>query len=137
MIILDTNVISEALRNEPDERVLTRLDQVWAQTYISAVSVGELHEGINLLPEGKRRTGLEISLNVWLNELAPSSVLPLGEEEAIAFGDLRAQHKKHGTPIGIPDAMIAATCMVHGALLYTRNIKDFKDTGITLLNPWD
>lgn len=137
MIVVDTNVISEALKPNPNERVLRRLDDAWPQTFISAISLGELWEGVRRLSEGRHRNTLEAAVSDWLELLPPNAILPFGEEESRFYADLRAASFREGRPIGIPDAMIAATCLVHNAVLYTRNIKDFESTGIKLVNPWE
>lgn len=135
MIIADTNVLSEPLRPGPDTQVLRWLEQNQQSLAISAVSVGELRYGARRLPEGRRRSALITAIDQ-LVTAAGDRVLPFGADAANAYGVLRAEQERAGRPVSVEDLMIAATCLVHGAGLATRNVRDFFGCGIQLVDPW-
>jgi len=135
--LLDTNVLSEATRAQPDARVAEWLSARSADTlFISMVSVAEIRKGILLLSEGKKRRKLE----GWLeSELLPAfsgRVLPLGEEEMSEWATMQAEAEKRGHRLSVIDSLIAATARCHGLTIATRNIHDFRHCKIPVLDPW-
>lgn len=138
MIILDTNVISELMRAQPSERVLSWMsEQDGANLYIASVTAAELRLGVALLPAGKRQGDLSEALEEMLSEEFRDRVLPFDAQAAHAYAAIVVVRRSLGAPISAFDAQIAAIAAVHGARLATRNIRDFVDCGITLINPWD
>lgn len=137
MIVLDTNVISETNRTQPNRRVLAWLDaQGPADLALTAVTVAELRAGAARLPVSRRRASLER----WLagDALASvGSVLPFGSEATQFYADIVASRRRAGRPVSVLDAQIAAICRQYDATLATRNVKDFEGTGVELINPWD
>lgn len=137
MIILDTNVVSEPLRPAPDAAVLAWLDaQASATLCLTSITLAELMAGVAALPAGRRRNRLAQALT--------DEVMPLFEGRVLAF-DARAAHAcarvqagahAAGNPIGFADAAIAAIAVAHGFALATRNGRDFKGTGVELIDPW-
>ena len=135
--LLDTNVPSEPIRPQPDANVQAwlaaqRLDQLW----ISTVSFGEFRKGVELRSPDKRRKELERWLEKDLTTLFAGRILPLTRSIAERWGVLEAQRQKIGRPLHVPDGQIAATALEHGLTLVTRNIKDFTQLGLTLIDPW-
>lgn len=136
--LLDTNVPSELVRPAPDHRV-----QAWIAAqpldslFISAVSFGEFRKGTSLCQPGKRRTQLEAWIETDLSALFPGRVLPMTRSIAERWGELEAQRQILGRPLDVPDGQIAATALEHDLILVTRNVRDFADLGLTLLNPWE
>ena len=135
--LLDTNVLSEATRAQPDARAAAWLCARSALTlFISVVSVAEIRKGILLLPEGKKRRRLE----GWLeSELLPAfagRVIPLGEVEMNEWAALQASAEKSGHRLPVVDSLLAATARCHGLTLATRNLHDFRHCGIPVLDPW-
>lgn len=136
MIILDTNVVSELMRAAPPPAVLAWLGESPADAlYTTAVTVAEIRYGIARLSEGYRREALHQAANEVFAAF-PQQVLPFDLVAASAYADVVARRDALGQPIDGFDAQIAAICRVHAATLATRNTKDFADTGIAILDPW-
>lgn len=131
--LLDANVISEMVANSPNPEVVAWLKWNDAASVTSSVVVAELDYGINLIPMGRRRTRLEEWLTGILDYL---QVIPFDIEEARAWSRLMAKLTLAGKPLPTKDAMIAATALVHGLTVVTRNARDFERTGVTLVNPF-
>jgi predicted nucleic acid-binding protein len=111
--------------------------QIEGSLYLSAITVGELHKGVNLLPPGKRRTQLEDWFD---NDLIPrfsDRILPVTPAIGRLWGSLAAGRQLAGRPLAMADGLIAATALEHHLTVVTRNVKDFAGLGVTLLNPWD
>lgn len=136
MIVLDTNVLSELSRVAPDERVVTWM-KAQVDVAIAATTVGELLAGVSRMPMGKRRVELHEELTVIIDEGVGGRVLPYDREAAEAYAVVMASRSAAGRPISVPDAQIAATCLVVDAAVATRNVRDFEGTGVTVINPWD
>ncbi|HEY1918339.1 MAG TPA: type II toxin-antitoxin system VapC family toxin [Streptosporangiaceae bacterium] len=138
MIILDTNVLSELARTDPEPNVVTWLDALpAADVATTAITAAELLYGVARLPEGRRRTVLAETIDALVNEDFRGSVEPFDSRAAEQYATVVVSREKKGRPISTADAQIAAICRVHGATLATRNTDDFTDTGIGLINPWD
>lgn len=138
MYLLDTNVISELRKagsNRSNKQVIAWANSVFAnEMFLSVISILELEMGI-LSMERKDSTQGEI-LRAWLD----SQVLPAFSQRIISVDTNIAQHcaKLHiPNPRPDRDAIIAATALVHGLTLVTRNVSDFKVTGLDILNPWE
>jgi toxin FitB len=137
MIILDTNIVSEPLKPQPDPAVLGWLDrQVPATLYITTINLAELLTGIEVLPAGKRRVQLRDAIANRVMLLFEGRVLLFDQRAAEAFARVTASAQAAGNPIDFADAAIAAIATIHGFMLATRNERDFKGTGVELLNPW-
>jgi len=136
MIVLDTNVVSELMRPEPAPAVLA-----WIQRssgyglYTTAVTIAEIRYGIARLPEGRRRQSLHQAADE-IFAAFPRQVLLFDLASASAYADIVASREKQGNPISGFDAQIAAICRSQAASLATRNTRDFVNTGISLLDPW-
>ena len=133
MILLDTNVISEPLRREPEPRVIQWIDAQLLETlYLSTITVAEMRAGIALLPAGKRRTGLQENLEQRLLPLFAGRVLPFDLACTQAYAELIAA----GLAIAAADGYIAAIAAAHGFAVATRDISPFEAAGTTVINPW-
>ena len=136
--LLDTNVPSELTRSSPNPRVSTWVGaQDSVSLYLSVVSVGEFRKGFCLLPQGRRRMQLEQWLEQFLLPLFGSRILPVTQSIANRWGVLSATCQVRGTPLNTADGMIAATALEHNLTLVTRNVKDFAELRVDLLDPWD
>jgi predicted nucleic acid-binding protein len=135
MIVLDTNVLSEALRPIPEARVMTWLaNQPRAALFTTTVTRAEILYGIHLLPSGARRQSLWRATQAIFD--FSDLVIDFDSSAADAYADIAAVRKNAGRPISQFDAMIAAMARTKGATLATRNTRDFLDCGIELVDPW-
>jgi len=137
MIVLDTNVISELFRREPDARVASWIESLEGEVAITAVTLAELLAGVRRLPDGARKADLEAAV---MTAVAPyrgsRAVLPFDDMCAEAYAEILFARESAGVPIATADAQIAAICRTLGAVCATQNTEDFVDTGIELVNPW-
>lgn len=100
------------------------------------MSFGELRKGITIRAPGKRRTELEAWLETDLENLFAGRILPVTQSVAERWGILDGQRQLKGRPLSVPDGQIAATALEHGLTVVTRNVKDFEDLGVPILNLW-
>ena len=137
MIVLDTNVLSEALRPSPEHSVLEWLTkQPRASLFTTTVTQGEVLYGIRLLADGKRRRGLwDAAKRIFAEDFA-GQVLSFDSDAAEMYAEIAASRRSAGKPISQFDAMIAAMARSRGAILATRNAKDFEDCNIDIVDPW-
>lgn len=137
MIVLDTNVLSELMRAEPDPSVLAWLSQhPNSGLFTTTLSQAEIYYGLRLLPDGKRRDGLQGAADAMFEEDFARRVLPFDIDAAVAYAEIAADRKIAGSPISQFDAQIAAVAKSRGAKLATRNVRDFADCGVVIVNPW-
>jgi predicted nucleic acid-binding protein len=133
--LLDTNIPSEALRSRPDANVAAWLrDQTKNSLFLSVVTVGELQKGIVLAPPAKR-SKLEQSIEAFIPVWFAGRILPVTRAVAKCWGELDGKCQRAGRRLGVADAMIAATALERGLTMVTRNVKDFADLGVKILNP--
>ena len=137
MIVLDTNVLSELMSSSAEPTVLQWLGgQPGDQLFTTSISMAEIFQGVELLPQGKRRAGLLVAARTMFSEFFPGRILPFDEDAARAFAPIALNRRSQGRPISLFDAQIAAITSAHAATLATRNTADFEDCGIRLINPW-
>jgi toxin FitB len=138
MFLLDTNVVSESVRPQPDPNV-TRwfASQPPARMFLSAIVKAELLSGVEQMPSGKRRDALAQSLNGFFELIYAQNCIGFGVEESEHYARIFAKRKRMGAPIDEMDALIAASASLRGLGLATRNVKDFENCGIALINPWE
>ena len=136
--LLDTNIPSELMRPRPEPKVT---DWIAAQDisvlFLSVVSIGELETGFTTMQDAVRRTRLEMALQRHLAILFPGRVLPVTQTIATRWGRLDGLRQLSGRPLSAADGMIAATALEHGLTVVTRNVKDFEQLGVPILNPWN
>jgi predicted nucleic acid-binding protein len=107
------------------------------QLYTTSISIAEIAYGIALLPDGNRRQLLRAEFDLTIEQDFSGMILPFTIEAAEIYGTIRAYRKLSGRSIDVADAQIAAIAKVHGAAIATRNIKDFVDLGVELINPYE
>jgi predicted nucleic acid-binding protein len=138
MIALDTNVISELVRQAPDPGVVSWLDGLDASDIVlTAVTAAELLYGVARLPDGRRSRELRAKVDGLLTEEFGDRILPFDALAATHYADIVAGRERSGLQISMADGQIAAICRNWNAELATRNVSDFVDTGVELINPWD
>lgn len=137
-LLLDTNVLSELMRPEPDVRVMAWFArQAAATSHTSAITHAEILLGIALLPAGKRRDGLALAAEQMFAEDFAGRCLPFDSSAAAEYALIVAARARGGKPISTEDAQIAAIALARQLALVTRNTKDFENIeGLALENPW-
>ena len=137
MILLNTNVVSEPLRPAPDARVIEWIDAQPVETiFLSAITVAELRAGVALLPAGKRRSGLQQSLEKRVLPLFAGRVLPFDLACTKAYAELMAKARAAGFAIATADDYIAAIAVANGLAVATRDAGPFRAAGAAGINPW-
>lgn len=138
MIVLDTNVISEAFRPAPSTAVRTWLDaQTPTDLFLCAPVLAELRYGVERLPAGVRKAELERLLSNVESELFDSRILPFDRPSAHAFGRILVRRNSIGRPMPAMDALIASIAISHGTAVATRDVLDFTGLGLRLINPFE
>jgi toxin FitB len=136
--LVDTNIPSELTRERPDAHVASFLQRIEKQSmFLSVMTIGEICKGIAVLPESHKRASLQQWLDLDVRSWFAGRILPVSEEIAELWGKLAASARQRGMPLAVVDGVIAATALHHGLTLVTRNLKDFANLGIGLLNPWE
>ena len=137
MIVLDTNVVSELMRNSPQAEVIEWLDRrVRSTLFISAVTQAEILRGIAILPTGGRQQDLAAAAENTLDVLFSGRILPFDSNAARAYAIIFATRRAAGRPISHLDCQIAATARSMGASIATRDMGGFEACGIEVTNPW-
>ena len=135
--LLDTAVVSELVRKSPSAAVLKWIDgQDEATLHLSVLTIGELEKGVARLPASVRRSRLQSWVRRDLAERFGGRLLPIDTRTAARWGAIAGESEKRGTPLPVIDCLIAATALVHGLAVATRNVGDFERCGVTCVNPW-
>jgi len=138
MTVLDTNVLSEALKPSPDEVVLRWLaEQNRDAVFTTAITQAEILYGVEMLPPGKRRSRLHAAVERMFTDEFPGRILPFDAESALLYPKIVAGRTHLGRPISQFDAVIASVCRSREATIATRNASDFEDCGLAIINPWN
>ena len=138
MIVLDTNVVSEPMKPNGNPTVQAWLDQQVAETlYLTATSLSELLVGIEILPDGKRKEGLDAALVELVARLFGSRILPFDQQAAMSYAPLVGHARTGGRIISVADGQIAAIAVVHGFTVATRDTEPFVAAGVPVINPWE
>jgi toxin FitB len=135
--LLDTNVVSEVSRPQPDARVVDWMaEKSPIDLAISVLTLGEIAKGVALLPAGSRRRRLEEWLTTGLQRQFLSRILPVDASVTLAWGKLAAEGRAAGRELPVIDGLLLATASARGLTLVTRNERDCADRGVSILNPW-
>jgi toxin FitB len=137
VIVLDTNVLSELMRQKPDRKITAWLDGLPRQDiWLTAISIFELRFGIEIHAKGRRRSQLEHSLVQILNSGFRDRILSFDEKAANAAALISAEQRLIGRSKEIRDTLIAGIAISQQADLATRNVRHFRDLNIRVINPW-
>ena len=138
MTILDTNVLSELMRPKPSPRVVAWVaKQPATELFTTSITEAEIFYGIELLTKGKRREGLLVAAEALFAEDLAGRVFGFESDAARIFSKIAAERRALGRPISHADAQIAAIAQVRSAKLATRNVEDFEDCGVDVVDPWN
>ena len=135
--LLDTNVVSESEQLQPNQSVMNWLaGRDETHVYLSALTVGEIRRGIEMLTSGKKKS----HLRNWLDEVRAKfagKILPITETTFAVWGTMFAAFEKQGMKRPIFDSLLEATALEHDLILVTRNVLNFQHSSVTILNPWE
>jgi toxin FitB len=135
--LLDTNCISKVVRPDPEPRVLGWLEATDERLlYLSVLTLGEIRKGVTGLPQSKRRRRLEWWLELELQTRFSGRVLPIDAAIVDRWGILTVEAKQKGRGIATIDGLLAATALHYNLTLVSRNVNDFANTPVLLLDPW-
>ncbi len=136
MILLDTNIISEALRPSGRPEVLDWLNAQAIETlYLSTITLAEVRFGIAAMPGGRRRSVLKQQFDQRVLPLFEGRILPFDAAAADIYGALRANARAAGRAIGVADGYIAAIATAHGLVVATRDTSPFEAAGLRVVSP--
>jgi predicted nucleic acid-binding protein len=138
MIVVDTNLVSEVMRERPDGKVLLWYRSVpRRQLYTTTVTVAEILAGIGYLPEGRRQAAMQQDARLMFENDFNGRILPFDLASTESYARIAATRRAQGRPIKPLDGQIAAITITHDMSLATRNTKDFEGCGVDLINPWE
>jgi toxin FitB len=138
MILLDTNIISEIMKRTSSSKVMHWLDeQETTKLFISTISIAEISYGLNVLPNGNRRMQLMQAFHEAILASFKHRILSFDELAAHAYGKIMTKRKELGKVIGALDGQIAAIAYTQGFVIATRNVKDFTECGVEIVNPFN
>ena len=137
MIVLDTNVLSELARPQPEPAVVDWVDGYESVEFvITALTAAEIRAGVALLPPGRRQREVGQRMETLLTETFSGRILAFDVDSTAHYASILATRRRIGRLIGSMDAQIAAVCAQHESALATRNTDDFTELGLTLIDPW-
>ncbi len=137
MIVLDTNVVSELMRPRPNAAVTAWIARQPPQTlFTTCITMAEVYYGIALLPDGRRKADLAEDAQRMFQDDFRGRLLAFDVDAAPHYGEILAKRRRSGRPMSTLDAQMAAIALAAGASVATRNVADFTDCGVAIVNPW-
>ena len=135
--LLDTCLISELVKKEPNPAVVSWLDEEDEQKlFLSVLNLGELQKGISKLPDGAKKDELQAWVALDLVERFAGRILDIDQETALCWGRLQGEAEQAGEKLPVMDSFIAATAAAHGLVVVTRNVRDMERCQARVFNPW-
>lgn len=138
MIMLDTNVLSALMQQQPDPQVVAWLDDQPAESiWLSSITLFEARYGLALLASGQRKNMLQVRFEELLQDDLQNRVLLFDANAATQAAQLAADRKARGRPVDMRDTFIAGIALARRATLATRNTRHFDDLSVPVVNPWE
>ena len=135
--LLDTCLISEMVKKEPNPAVVSWLDEEDEQKlFLSVLNLGELQKGISKLPDGAKKDELQAWVALDLVERFAGRILEIDLETALCWGRLQGEAEQAGEKLPVMDSLIAATAAAHGLVVVTRKVRDMERCQARVFNPW-
>ncbi len=137
MVIVDTNIVAELMRPSPAQEVILWMnDQDASALFLTTISIGEIGYGLEILPQGRRRLQLEQGFERVIVEAFTGRILGFDEEAARHYGVVMGRRKEIGRPLSALDGQIASIARAKGFAVATRNVRDFVECGVDIINPF-
>jgi predicted nucleic acid-binding protein len=137
VIVLDTNVVAEFMKTSPAVRVAQWLaSHARSRIFTTSVTQAEIFFGLEIMPHGRKRDALYKAAAAMFRDKFANHVLAFDGDASHTFAQIAAARRKAGKPIGQFDCQIAAIARLHGAAIATRDLRDFADCGVDLIDPW-
>lgn len=138
MFVLDTNVVSELMRERPNPEVMGWMDnQLTDNLFVTSITEAEVRTGIAILPDGERQRGLAAAAERLFAVFFSERILPFDSDAAQAYAMLATERRAAGRPISQSDCQIAAIAYSRGVPVVTRDVDDFEGCGLDVIDPWD
>ncbi|MFV9505924.1 MAG: type II toxin-antitoxin system VapC family toxin [Oscillochloridaceae bacterium umkhey_bin13] len=136
--LIDTNVVSELIKKQPNPHVVRWVDtQDSLQLYLSVITIGEIRKGVEKLTDAARQERIYTWLTSHLLIRFDGRILPIETDTMLIWGALTGRLEKEGLTLAAVDSFIAAIALQHQLIIATRNTSDFQGTGLQLINPWE
>lgn len=136
--LLDTCVLSEFTRRQPERRVIDWLNSIDEdKLFISVITLGEIQRGIERMPDSHRKTELLVWMNNGLLARFSDRMIPINAATMLLWGSIVARLESTGQPVGVMDSLILASALQHNLIIATRNVADFLPGGVQVINPWE
>lgn len=137
MILLDTNIVSAVMAPSPPSEVLHWLEvQETSNLYLSTISLAEIGYGLALLPESRHRRDLQERFGKFIAQAFQQRILAFDEQAAYLYGEVMGHRQHLGRPLSSLDGQIASIARAHHQMIATRNVRDFEECGVDLINPF-
>ena len=138
MILLDTNVVSELMRAEPNPKVQKWIEkQAIESLFLSSITLAEIYFGLEILPDGKKKQALYDSFNREILPLFDKRIVSFDEKMAMTNAQIRAVARQNGYTIATADGLIVTIAKCHKLTVATRDTAPFEYAGLSVINPWD
>jgi len=138
MILIDTNIISEIMSQSPSANVLDWVNnQDSLLLFISTITIAEINYGLRIMPEGKRKNNLTERFKYFISKAFEQRIVDFNENAAIQYADIMAHRKEIGRPMSVLDGQIAAIARSNDLKIATRNVRDFEECGVIIINPFE
>jgi predicted nucleic acid-binding protein len=135
--LMDTCVLSEFTRRVPEEKIVAWVRSIDEDMlFVSTITIGEIKNGIESLPDSRRKNDLLVWLNDGVIQRFGHRILALDTQTMLIWGGLRARTNRMGAKMALFDSLIAATALQNNLMVATRNTPDFMASGVQLINPW-